>query len=445
MTALLTLLACKGCDEPEMLAPPPATELPDIVWVTLDTTRADYIGAYGGGDHTPVFDGLAARGVRFDWMLTHVPATLASHSSMFTGLDTHGHGVPSNGYELDVSNETLAERMASLGYDPIAVIGASVLESAMGLDQGFRVYDDKLGDEKKRRYEDTADVVNQRVWAALEDRDQSRPLFLWVHYFDAHAPYEAPAEWQERYAGTDYTPSWGEGPFESGDTAKYEDLTRNDMAFVRDSYRAEVAWQDHNLGELVAGLEERGLMEALVVMADHGDLMGDPPDLRFGHASTVSFPVSRIPAFLIAPGVEPGVIERGVGSSDMVATLLAALGLETLGTGHDLLATTQQFPVFIEATKPKKLANKAKKAGVWNNLYKRRAVLYEDIYFVNTPSNDGEQVYAVEPVMRRTPGDKETIEAARDALNAWDEAAPPFREDKMNSATKKALEALGYL
>ena len=72
-------------------------------------------------------------------------------------------------------------------------------------------------------------------------------------------------------------------------------------------------------------------------------------------------------------------------------------------------------------------------------------MLYEDIYFVNTPSNDGEQVYAVEPVMRRTPGDKETIEAARDALNAWDEAAPPFREDKMNSATKKALEALGYL
>ena len=437
----LALLAC-SCSEP--LPPPPEAELPDVVWVTLDTTRADYLGVYGG-DPTPAFDGLAARGVRFDWMISHVPATLSSHSSMFTGMDPHGHGVPMNGYPLSDEAETLAERMQSLGYQTIAVIGASVLESDMGLDQGFGVYDDTLGDKKTRRYEDRADVVNQRVWAALEQRDPERPLFLWVHYFDAHAPYEAPEEWHQKFVDADYTPSWGDKPFATGDTAKFGELTPQDLEYVKDSYRAEVAWQDHNLGQLVEGLEERESMDALVVMADHGDLFGDAPDRRFGHASSVNFAVVRVPALLLAPGLSPAVIQRPTRTSDMATTLLSALGLQGLGDGLDLMTTDEAVPIFVEATKPKKIAKRAREEDLWNNTFKPRAVLYEDLYLVSVPYAKTEQVYRVGQPMKPTPRKDEVVEEARAALKVWDEAAPPFRDNSMTSETRKALEALGYL
>ena len=441
---ILTLLACM-CSSPEELVAPPSTELPDVVWVTLDTTRCDRFGSYGASGVTPYFDSLAERGLLFEWMLTHVPATLPAHSSMFTGLDPHGHGVPANGYALEEEFETLAERMTSLGYDTIAVVAASVLESAMGLNQGFRLYDDELGEEKKRRYEDTADVVNERVWAALEQRDPARPLFLWVHYFDAHAPYEAPKEWSERFVDSDYTPSWGDRPFATGDTAKYADLSLEDLAWVRNSYTAEVAWQDHNLGLLVEGLEERGLLDALVIMADHGDLLGDAPDRRFGHASSVSFPVIRVPALLIAPGIGPLVFERPVRSSDMVSTLLGALGYEGMGEGVDVLATDEQFPIFVEATKPKILGQKAKKRGLWNNQLKKRAVLYQDTYVVVVPMKEGNiTTWQLDPKMRRELPREPVTGEARSLLEAWDQEAPPYREPDMSPATRKALEALGY-
>ncbi len=442
---ILPLLACT-CSSPEELVAPPQTELPDVVWVTLDTTRSDRFGVYGSAAGvTPHFDSLSERGLLFEWMLTHVPATLPSHSSMFTGLDPHGHGVPANGYALGEEIETLAERMASLGYDTIAVVAASVLESAMGLDQGFRIYDDELGEEKKRRFEDTADVVNERVWAALEQRDPARPLFLWVHYFDAHAPYEAPEEWHERFVDPDYTPSWGDRPFATGDTAKYTDLSLQDLAWVRNSYTAEVAWQDHNLGLLVSGLEDRGLLDALVVMADHGDLLGDAPDRRFGHANSVSFPVIRVPALLIAPGLDPLVFERPVRNSDMASTLLGALGFELLGPGLDVLASEEQPPIFVEATKPKILGNKAKKQDLWNNQLKKRAVLYQDSYVVVVPTKEGHvTTWHVEPKMRRQLSGDLLTDEARALLEAWDAEAPPYREPDMSPATRKELEALGY-
>ncbi len=442
---ILSLLACT-CAQPEAVVPPPVEELPDIVWVTLDTTRVDRFGSYGGADVTPNFDRLAARGVRFKWLLTHIPATLPAHSSMFTGLDPHAHQVPANGYALAEELETLAERLAGMGYDTIAVVGASVLESAMGLDQGFRIYDDELGDSKKRRFEDRADVVNERVWAALEERDSSRPLFLWVHYFDAHAPYEAPMEWHEQHVDTSYVPSWGAGPFATGDTASFKDLTPEDLAFVRNSYTAEVAWQDHNLGLLIDGLEERDLVEALVVMADHGDLLGDAPDLRFGHAASVSLPVIRVPGMLWAPGLNASVLERPVANSELASTLLARLGWEALGQGEDAL-TTQARPIFVEATKPKILGPKAQEQGLWNNLLKKRAVLWNDRYLVYAPQlkNRAARLWALGTEMRETEQDEVLITEGRALLQAWDDQAPGYREPDMNPTTRRALEALGYL
>ena len=133
--------------------PDGVVDAPNIVLVTLDTTRADAISCYGvaPGPYrqdtltTPVLDAVAADGVRFVRFMAHAPSTLSSHATLLTGLDPHGHEVVRNGYPLDPAHPSLAVRLAEQGWDTIAVLGASALERAMGLDRGFRIYDDGVG------------------------------------------------------------------------------------------------------------------------------------------------------------------------------------------------------------------------------------------------------------------------------------------------------------
>src|SRR6185295_5087280 len=130
-------------------APPPAKRTPpNLVLITLDTTRADHLGAWGDRDaSTPHLDALAARGTRFSRCDTAAPITLPSHATLLTGLFPPRHGVRDNGtFVLTPQVETLAERLAARGYDTAAVVSAVVLARRQGLDQGFRIYDDDLGE-----------------------------------------------------------------------------------------------------------------------------------------------------------------------------------------------------------------------------------------------------------------------------------------------------------
>ena len=128
--ALGALLACSE--------PPSATR---IVLVTLDTTRADYLGCYGDDEaHTPALDAIAEAGVRFDQAIAPAPITLVSHSTLFTGLDPPRHGVRHNGiFRLDPALPTVAARLRASGFDTAAFVGAAVLDRQYGLDTGFDV------------------------------------------------------------------------------------------------------------------------------------------------------------------------------------------------------------------------------------------------------------------------------------------------------------------
>src|SRR5262249_52116767 len=144
----------------------------------------------GAAETTPNVDALAAVGVRFDAFFAHAPSTLSSHASMMTGLDPHGHGVVRNGFPLGPDTPTLAERLRDDGYDTVAVVGSAALESAMGLSRGFRVYDDQQSVYLGPEYQSPAKEVVKRALAAVDSRpDPSQPMFLFVHFYDAHAPY----------------------------------------------------------------------------------------------------------------------------------------------------------------------------------------------------------------------------------------------------------------
>ncbi len=245
----------------------------NLLLVTLDTTRADRLGFHGHeAARTPRLDALAERGFVFDRARSHSPLTMPSHASVLTGLLPTEHGVRNNGtYVLGDAHVTLAETLSSAGYETAAVVAAYVLDRKFGLAQGFDHYDDAIETPAATSFgyaERTGDVVTRAALAAADDFPRDRPYFLWAHYFDPHAPYAAPDRFRTGFADTP--------------------LGR---------YDAEIAAMDHWIGELLDGLDSRGLLERTLVaiVADHGEGIAGPHQEKshgiFLYADTLHVPL----------------------------------------------------------------------------------------------------------------------------------------------------------
>ncbi len=273
--------------------PPTSGDRPNVVLVTLDTTRADRLGCYGRADAgTPNLDRLAAGGVRFADAWSVVPITLPAHLSMMTGCSPVTHGIRDNGGgRYDGRIPTLATRFAANGYRTAAVVSASVLGSDWGMNAGFGVYDERFDGKRERN---AASATNR----ALEILGSStEPFFLWVHYFDPHQKYEPPA------------------PF----AARYRD----------DPYQGEIAAVDFELGRLLTGLDKAARKSIIVVVGDHGEGLGEHGERTHGiftYRSTLSVP------FLIAgPGIPAGrVVAEPVSIVDLAPTVAELAGLSAV-------------------------------------------------------------------------------------------------------------------
>lgn len=471
---LTLLLAC---------APPP----PDVVLVSLDTTRADTIDA----ETTPTLWALAARGARFTQAYAHAPTTLSSHASVWTGQDPHGHRVPRNGYPLSAELPVLPERLAAAGYDTLGVIGASALARPMGMDRGFRLWDERLSRvENQKRYESRAAEVTDRALAQLGERRSRAAAFLFVHYYDAHAPYDAPAPWTTRWSDPAYA-----GPFDGtrramtalADASRAGVAAPADIAEARARYRGEVSYVDAELGRLLATLKD----PYVVVFADHGEALGDVAGRAWGHGPDVDAPATHVPLIVAGPGVPATVIDTPVALSDVGATVLALARVSGgLGAGRDLAPLWRgepwaDAPLFLEATQPHQVEASTR----WNNLPMERAVLRgawrltrapwldlgptlervsaspglihapvaadvstaavshatADVSVVSAAGVSVADVSVVSPdvsAVAPPPGLAVELDAL---LSGWDAAAPPWRDVRMGSDTTEGLKALGYL
>ncbi|MCP4804561.1 MAG: sulfatase [Proteobacteria bacterium] len=438
----LTLLACQS-------------KAPLVLLVSMDTTRADRIGAYGHPDAgTPNLDGLAERGVLFETALAPSSTTLLSHTAVFSGRDSHKSAVVRNGYPVPHGLPLLAERFAEAGWDTIGVVGATPLEESMGLARGFRVWQDHgllayLGTGEVR-----GDVVNERVFEALDAADSDDPTLLFVHYYDAHMPWNsAPRETVRRFV-----PPESNGFVVGGllpDARRLSEMTDVDRAEVNARYQAEISWTDSQFGELLAGLEKRDRLEdaLIVVFSDHGETMGDNPTslhpYGHGHGPDVDMDIIHVPLVIAGTGdfeVPVGQrIARQVRLLDIGTTVLGLTELSgALGDGEDLAplwsgSIAPAPPSFAEATKP--IPREAKSA--WNNRPFQRSVAHEGELLVITPLQG---TSSLRDLRERT---ELTDEARRAELTAllreWDQNAPPHREPKMSDATITALKKLGYL
>ncbi len=260
---------------------------PNIILITLDTTRADHLGCYGSERaSTPHLDRLAQKSVLFSNAITTVPLTLPSHASILTGHTPLEHGVHNNGaFVLDPSMQTLAEDLQGIGYTTAAFVSCFVLSRQFGLAQGFEIYDDDLVAEERPAPETT-----RRALEWIENAPE-QPFFLWVHYFDPHSPYEPPEPFASATRGTPYD--------------------------------AEISSMDAGLGELLDELRRRGIYDDahVIVLADHGEGRGDHREEE--HGIFLYEECLRVPFLWKLPGdASPRRVESLVGCVDVSPTIL---------------------------------------------------------------------------------------------------------------------------
>ena len=287
----------------------------NVLIITIDTLRADAIGAAGGPARTPTIDALAARGIRFTFAHAHAVVTLPSHASILTGRYPFEHGVRENsGFRLRPGTPTLATRLKEAGFATGAFVGAFPLDARFGLTAGFDLYDGRfdtstLGAEFLIPERPATVVVSRaNAWIA----QQTGRWFAWVHLYEPHAPYRPPPPFDAQYAAQ--------------------------------PYYGEVAAADAALGPLVDTVSRSVRPTLVVVTGDHGEALGDHGEAThglFAYESTLKIPL--IVAELRGSNLESGITSPVVSDAparhiDIVPTVLDSLGLAVPADlpGHSL-------------------------------------------------------------------------------------------------------------
>jgi arylsulfatase A-like enzyme len=385
-----------------------------VLLVTVDTLRADRLGCYGDARaRTPVIDGLAAQGVVFERAYTPVPITLPAHASLFTGLLPPAHGVRGNGASaLPAGIPTVAEGLRAHGLATAAFVGAFPLARRFGLDRGFDHYDDAMGKAPGVGYDFSERPGTAVVAAALDWlRARPGPVFLWVHLFDPHAPYQPPS------------------PFADADP-----------------YRGEVAAADAALRPLIDAWNARG-SGYVVLVSDHGEAFGEHGEES--HSLFVYDTTLHVPLVLRGPGIPAGrrVADR-VGITRLAATLLEAAGAPSRLPGNSLLplargAAAAPEPLYAETLAPRLDFG-------WSPLFSWRDGRYK---YVRAPrpelydleADPGETRDLARDQRERVAALEKALGGALAAAESARPTAPGERGGPPDAESAERLRALGYV
>jgi arylsulfatase A-like enzyme len=318
----------------------PASTLhaPNVILITLDTTRADRMGFLGSQrELTPGLDALARESVVFTHAYSQVPLTTASHATILTGTYPQFHQVNDFGVPLAQELPYAPYIFRGNGYHTAAFVGSLVLDpdarSAPGFERGFDTYD--AGFHRRRPGEDRYQAIERRggevvahalTWLAAH---REEPFFIWVHLYDAHDPYDPPEPYKSKYASTPYD--------------------------------GEIAYEDSAVGKLLGQLHTLGLFDGtlIAVMADHGEALGDHGETTHGiflYDETIHVPL----LFKLPQERAAGTrVDARAGLVDVLPTILQAVGIaiprEVQGESLlDMLkpATSHDRPAYAESDYP---------------------------------------------------------------------------------------------
>ncbi len=392
-----------------------AAPRPHVLLITLDTVRADHIGCYGArGAATPTLDALAASGVRFATAVAHAPLTAPSHASILTSRTPLGHGVRDNGaYVLPEGVRSVAEDFRAAGYKTAAFVSGFPLTRRFGFDRGFETYDDQLprgSDPRRTAYvERNAGGTTDAALRWIDATGAAGPLFLWVHYFDAHAPYEPPAGFAERTGSP---------------------------------YAGEIAYVDSQIARLTGRLESAAPGRTLVlVTADHGESLGEHGEDT--HGIFVYDSTLRVPFLLAGPGVPAAqvspTVARGI---DVAPTLLDLAGIAApAGEGRSLRPAfpgvrLDDAPTYSESLHPLLQYGWAPLHSLRTDRYHLIEAPRPELYDLQRDGQETSDRAAAEPAR---------LEGLRGELRKMMTTVTPAAARAIDAETAARLEALGYV
>ena len=354
MTRLILLCgALVACHGPAKVtsreaAPPGAAEIvvprvDNVILVTIDTLRADYLGIHGGRARTPVLDELARRGWNFDNCYSASMLTNPSHASIMTSLYPRDHGVYDNENGINDGVHTLATAAANAGLRTGAVINFPHLNPEVANLGGFQTTVRASREERR-----ASEVVREGL-RLIDGFDANERFFVWLHLTDPHSPYEPPADHPPRAPpGEVRTPlsvAMRAAPGFQRKNAWFRSAFKKygSVEAVIERYIAEIEVTDAGIGALIDGLEQRGLSgrTALVITADHGENMGEH-DLYFHHGGLYRETV-HVPLIVSLPGSGPVRLGSQVETVDIAPTVLELFDIERWQPmrGRSLIPTVQ--------------------------------------------------------------------------------------------------------
>ena len=401
----------------------------NLMVITLDTMRADHIGAYGYQQaETPNIDGLAANGILFENCYTPVPITLPAHSSLFTGKYPPGHQVRGNGTYLLTGEEiTLAEKMKEQGFQTYALIASFVLMAKFGLNQGFDFYDDSLQvNEIVTNFlsEIKADQVYSRFHHWFDNKRNPREkFFAWIHFYDPHLPYDPPEKYKKKF-GDDTT----------------------------DHYDGEVAFVDEFVGKIIQDLKTAKLLEKtlVVIVGDHGEAFGEHQE--FGHSIFCYQQNLKVPLVFYNPRVFSGTrsglrVKNRVSLIDVMPTILELFGRGIPGEIHGqsfvhLLSghkDKKERTFYIESMHGKEEMGWAPLTGIIHEQYKYISLPEPELYDLTTDSSEKHNLFLEKNRLARDLDKK--------LMNLVSKYSTGSRESRrqLTESDTKHLQTLGYI
>jgi arylsulfatase A-like enzyme/Flp pilus assembly protein TadD len=395
---------------------------PNVVVITIDTTRADHLGCYGYKQiHTPNMDALAADGYRFERAYTPVPVTLPSHTVIFTGTYPTRNGIHDFGAnKLNATQPTLASVLKEKGYATGAVVASAVLDSRFGLNRGFDFYYDHFDfnrldesnlDEMERPGNVVADIALD--WLS---KNSSKKFFLWMHLYDPHYPYRPPAPYSQEYKDHPYD--------------------------------GEIAFADEQAGRVIRYLKEKGLYKntIIVLSGDHGESLGEHGEKT--HGFFIYDATLHIPLILHLPGEQHAkAVKDLVSTADLMPTILHALNIDVPSDvqGRNLLPLLtkgEEEParaLYAETFLPRLHFN-------WSEL---RSAQTENYHFIDAPKPE---LYD----LSKDPGETRNLFAEKkavgeemraklaDLIRQYSEGQELAQKTGLDPALMERLKSLGY-
>lgn len=396
----------------------------NLLVITLDTTRADGIGAYGNRDaSTPHMDRLAENGIMFQNCYTAVPLTLPAHCSLFTGRYPMAHKVRNNGtYYLPEPETTLAEILKENNYRTFAFIAAYTLLSKFGLNQGFEFYDETFRQKQTIiNYHDEipADEITKKFAAWLE-KNHEKKFFTWLHFFDPHSPYQVHPEVDNKFAQSE-----------------------------RLKYEGEIAYVDMHVGKIIRLLAAKKVLKhtVIVIVGDHGEAFGEHKE--FGHGIFCYEESLKIPLILYNPVLfaKGRKIDRRVNLVDVLPSLLHYLEIKcpekVQGKSfHNLVAgekEKRQRNVYFESRFGQEANNWAPITGMIVDDHKYISLIEPELYNLGQDAAERINLYKVKNMLA-----KKLDGQLRKCIVDWSSAGKTGKRE-LSQDDFESLKSLGYI